>query len=263
MTVTYLDRILADHRSRAAADNRSLDDLIELARQTPDTRGFEAALRSAPGLGVIAEVKRRSPSKGDLSPDLDPTELARAYSDGGAACCSVLTDGEYFGGSAADLKAARSAVDLPVLRKDFTVTASDVADARIMGADAILLIVAALDDVELADFSSLAGELGLDALVEVHDEAEAERAVAVGATLIGVNQRDLSTFDVDTARAVRVAGSLPAQVLRVAESGIAGPVDIPPLVEAGFDAVLVGESLVRSGDPTGAVKSLITAAEGS
>ena len=263
MTVTYLDRILADHRSRAATDDRSLDELIEVAQRAPDPRGFEAALRSAPGLGVIAEVKRRSPSKGDLAPDLNPMELARAYSAGGAACCSVLTDGKFFGGSAADLTAARSAVDLPVLRKDFTVTAADVADARIMGADAVLLIVAALDDVELADFSSLADELGLDALVEVHDEAEAERAAAMGATLIGVNQRDLVTFDVDTARAVRVAASLPAEVLRVAESGIAGAADIPALVEAGFDAVLVGESLVRSGDPTGAVKTLIAAAEGS
>jgi indole-3-glycerol phosphate synthase len=143
-----------------------------------------------------------------------------------------------------------------VIRKDFTVAANDVADARIMGADAVLLIAAALDDVELADFHSLATELSLDALVETHDEAEVERALAVGATLIGVNQRDLVTFEVDTARAVRVGATIPDDVVAVAESGIGGPDDIPPLVAAGFDAVLVGESLVRSGDPASAVSAL-------
>ncbi len=263
MTVTYLDRILADHRAEADADDRSLEELIEMARRAAVPRGFEAALRSAPSLGVIAEIKRRSPSKGDLAPDLDPGQLARAYRDGGAACCSVLTDNAYFGGSPEDLRKARSAVDMPILRKDFTVAATDVADARIMGADAVLLIVAALDDAELADFSALAAELDLDVLVEVHDEAEAERAVAVGATLIGVNQRDLVTFEVDTDRAVRVAASLPPDILRVAESGIGGPNDIPALVAAGFDAVLVGESLVRSGEPRASVRALIEAAGGS
>ena len=256
---TYLARILDAHRAGAAADDRSLDRLVEKAAAVDGVRGFTRALRDAEGVGVISEVKRRSPSKGDLAPDLDPARLARAYRDGGASCLSVLTDRDFFGGSAQDLAAARSAVELPVIRKDFTVSANDVADARLMGADAVLLIVAALDDAELADFHRLAIELGMDALVETHDEAEVERALAVGATLIGVNQRDLVTFEVDTARAARVADTIPQGVVSVAESGIGGPDDIPPLLEAGFDAVLVGESLVRSGDPRAAVEALLRA----
>ncbi len=169
---------------------------------------------------------------------------------------SVLTDGPHFGGSSADLQAARGAVDLPVIRKDFTVAAADVVDARLMGADAILLIVAALDDRELADFHALAVELGLDVLVETHDEAEVERALAVGATLVGVKQRDLLTFEVDQQRAVRVAASLPPGVIRVAESGVRGPDDVRALKDAGYHAVLVGESLVTSGDPEASVRAL-------
>src|SRR5690606_27311825 len=167
-------------------------------------------------------VKRRSPSRGDLAAGLDPAALAAAYERGGATCLSVLTDREFFGGSPDDLRAARAAVSLPVLRKDFTVSEADVCDARIMGADAVLLIVAALDQAELAAFHQLAGEIGLDALVEIHDEAELERALEVGATLVGVNQRDLVTFEVDTDRAVRMAPQMPAGVVRVAESGVRG-----------------------------------------
>jgi indole-3-glycerol phosphate synthase len=207
-------------------------------------------------VAVIAEVKRRSPSKGDLAPDLDPVALARAYAAGGAACLSVLTDVEFFGGSPDDLAAARAACALPVLRKDFTVSALDVADARVMGADAVLLIAAALDDAELHDLMALATELDLDALVEIHDEAELDRAVAVGARLVGVNQRDLVTFEVDTARAVRMAPQMPAGVVRVAESGIAGAADARVLADAGYHAVLVGELLVTSGDPEAAVAAL-------
>ncbi len=253
---TYLDRILASHRAAATADTRSLDALVSQAAEQPPCRGFRHALASADGLGVISEVKRRSPSKGDLNRDLDPAELAKDYERGGATCLSVLTDVEFFAGSAADLAAARAAVSLPVLRKDFTVSAHDVVDARLMGADAVLLIVAALDDAELKDFAALAGELGLDALVETHDEAEVERALAIGADLIGVNQRDLVTFAVDTDRAVRVGRQLPTGVVRVAESGIGGPDDAVPLAAAGYDAVLVGETLVRSGDPATAVAGL-------
>ena len=219
-------------------------------------RGFAAALAGAAGLGVISEIKRRSPSKGDLNPGLDPAEWAVAYQSGGATCLSVLTDVDHFGGSAADLLAARSAVELPVLRKDFTVCANDVVDARLMGADCVLLIVAALDDAELADFGALAAELGLDALVETHDEAEVERALTVGADLIGVNQRDLVTFQVDTDRAVRVGASLPEHAVRVAESGVTGAADAAVLREAGYHAVLVGEALVKSGDPTAAVAAM-------
>jgi len=201
-------------------------------------------------------VKRRSPSKGAIDADLDPAALAAAYERGGAACLSVLTDVAYFGGSPADLAAARDAVAVPVLRKDFTVSAADVCDARIMGADAVLLIAAALDDVELADFHALAIELGLDALVEVHDEPELERATGVDATLVGVNQRDLVTFAVDTDRAVRMAPKMPDGVIRVAESGINGPDDAAVLAAAGYHSVLVGESLVRSSDPAAAVAAM-------
>jgi indole-3-glycerol phosphate synthase len=259
---TYLDRIVTAHRETARADTRRLDLLIGEAQAQPPARGFATALRSVTGLGVIAEVKRRSPSKGDLHVHLDPAELARAYEHGGAACLSVLTDREFFGGSPEDLRDARLAAAVPVLRKDFTVAAADVCDARIMGADAVLLIVAVLDDTELRDFHALAGELRLDALVEVHDEAELDRAMAAGAGLVGVNQRDLVTFEVDSTRAVRVGRALSERgddVVRVAESGIRGPEDAAVLARAGFDAVLVGESLVTSGDPAGAVRALRTA----
>jgi indole-3-glycerol phosphate synthase len=201
-------------------------------------------------------VKRRSPSKGDLAADLDPAALAQAYERGGAACLSVLTDGEFFGGSPDDLRAARAATRVPVLRKDFTVSPADVCDARIMGADAVLLIAAALDDDELADLHTLAVDVGLDALVEVHDEAELDRALAAGAHLVGVNQRDLVTFEVDHERAARVGAAIPPTVVRVAESGVRGPDDAATLAAAGFDAVLVGELLVTSGDPAGAIELL-------
>ncbi len=178
------------------------------------------------------------------------------YAAGDATCLSVLTDADAFGGSPEDLAAARAAVTLPVLRKDFTVSALDVVDARLMGADCLLLIVAALDDVELADFHDLAVEIGLDVLVEAHDEAEVERAMAVGSTMIGINQRDLVTFEVDTERAVRVGRALPTGVVRVAESGIKGTDDAALLAAAGYHAVLVGETLVRSDDPAAAVAGL-------
>ncbi|MGH9284919.1 MAG: indole-3-glycerol phosphate synthase TrpC, partial [Acidimicrobiales bacterium] len=219
-------------------------------------RGFRRALRGAGGLAVIAEVKRRSPSKGALAPDLDPATLAAAYARGGAACLSVLTDGEYFGGSPADLRAARGACGLPVLRKDFTVCEDDICAARAMGADAVLLIVAALSQDELVAFHALARALGLDALVEVHDEREVARALGAGADLIGVNQRDLHTFDVDPERAVRVAAAIPEGVVKVAESGIRGPAGAARLRAAGYHGVLVGEHLVTHPDPAGAVGEL-------
>jgi len=207
-------------------------------------------------VAVISEIKRRSPSKGDLASDLDPALLAQQYEQGGAACLSVLTDVEFFGGSETDLVTARSACSLPVLRKDFTVSARDVCDARLMGADCVLLIAAALDQEELESFLALARDIGLDALIEIHDEPELDRAIAAGADLIGVNQRDLVTFTVDTARAVRMAPQMPAGVVRVAESGITGPEDAAVLAAAGYQAVLVGEHLVTSGDPKGGVAAL-------
>ena len=205
---------------------------------------------------MIAEVKRASPSKGDLNADLDPAGVARAYASGGATCLSVLTDERWFRGSPEDLQAARGAVSIPVLRKDFTVCAADVCDARIMGADAVLLIAAALDDEELSTFHALALEVGLDVLVEIHDEAELARAVAVGASVVGGNQRDLVTFEVDTDRAVRVAPQMPEGLVRVAESGVRGVDDARRLAAAGYHAVLVGESLVTAGDHGAAVRDL-------
>jgi indole-3-glycerol phosphate synthase len=253
---TYLDRILDAHRARARRDGRSLDRLVAAAEEVPACRGFRMALETCSGLGVIAEIKRRSPSRGDLHDGLDPAGMAQRYHQGGATCLSVLTDGAHFGGSPDDLQAARGAMPLPVLRKDFTVSEGDVCDARLMGADAVLLIVAALDGPELEGLSALARHLGLDALVETHDEDEVERALAAGADLIGVNQRDLRTFEVDQARAVRVAASIPAEVTAVAESGVRGVADARALAAAGYRAVLVGESLVTAGDPAAAVADL-------
>jgi indole-3-glycerol phosphate synthase len=257
---TYLDRILDAHREAAAADRRDLDLLVGQAQACGPGRGFSAALRSHPGMAVIAEVKRRSPSKGPLAPDLVPEVLAKAYASAGAACLSVLTDAQFFGGSPADLVEARAAVDLPVLRKDFTVGGADVCDARVMGADAVLLIVGALSPTELDDLVGLARQVGLDALVEVHDEKDAELALAAGATVIGVNQRDLVNFEVDTGRAVRVGASLPASVVRVAESGIRTRSDVARLADAGFDAILVGEALVTAADPGAALTALVGSA---
>jgi indole-3-glycerol phosphate synthase len=253
---TYLDRILAWHRARAEADTRPLTELADAARAMSPTRPFASALRDDQGLAVIAEVKRRSPSRGDLHPDLDPATLAAVYAAGGAAALSVLTDREFFAGSAEDLAAARAATDLPVLRKDFTVSARDVCDARLMGADAVLLIAAGLAPDELAGYHALAGDLGLDALVEVHDENELAVALEAGATLIGVNQRDLVTFEVDHDRAVRMAGAIPPGAVRVAESGVRGGADARALAAAGYDAVLVGEALVTSPDPARLIRDL-------
>lgn len=252
---TYLDEIIAFHRRRAAADGRRVGDLVERAHHTPQPRDAHGAL-SAPGLSVIAEIKRRSPSRGDLAPDLDPAALARDYADGGASWLSVLTDTEHFGGSEEDLRIARGAVSIPVLRKDFTVSAADVCDARLMGADAVLLIVAALDDEELRGLSALARELGLLALVEVHDPDEVERARRAEAEVIGVNQRNLVTFDVDHGLALDLARLVPPGTLKVAESGIRGAGDAEAVAEAGYDAVLVGESLLVSDDPRRGVAAL-------
>ena len=245
---TYLDDIIRHHRDRAAADARPLPELLAQAADHPPPRGLAAALAAAPGVSVIAEVKRRSPSAGELWADLDPAALAATYRDSGAAALSVLTDEPHFGGSPADLRAARRAADLPVLRKDFTVCPADVCEARIMGADAVLLIAAALDDGELRDYSALAVELGLDPLVEVHDAAEIDRAAALGARFVGVNQRDLQTFSVDGSRAARLAGRLPAGAVTVAESGIRTAADVAAVAAAGYDAVLVGQSFVGAGD---------------
>ena len=229
---TYLDRILARHREIEAADTRSIERLAEQAAAMPPVRDFRAALA-------------------------DPADLARRYAHGGAACLSVLTDVEFFGGSADDLRAARGACGLPVLRKDFTISERDVLDARLMGADCLLLIAAAMPHSDLIALHRLARAIGIGVLVEIHDEAELELALMADATLIGVNQRDLVTFQVDHERAVRMAGRMPAGVVKVAESGVRGRADAAALRDAGYDAVLVGELLVTHADPAAAIRSLI------
>jgi len=252
---SVLDRIVAAHRRAAATDARTLGELERAALNGSPVRPFRAAL-AAPGMSVIAEVKRRSPSKGDLAPDLVPAVLAKDYAAGGADCLSVLTDVEFFGGSPEDLHEARGACDLPVLRKDFTVAEADVYDARAMGADAVLLIVAALIEGELTKFLQLAHELEMAALVEVHDAAELDRALDAGAKLVGVNQRDLRTFEVDQERAERLAQAIPPGVVKVAESGIREAADAERLAACGYDAILVGESLVTAPDTANAVRVL-------
>ena len=254
----YLDKILAQHREVAEADNRDLDALIETSLSAPAPRGFASRLRqdSTNNLAVIAEIKRRSPSRGSLNSELDPTLIAQSYEEGGASCLSVLTDADFFGGSVSDLQQARLSVNLPVLRKDFTVSRHDICDARMMGADCVLLIAAALSKSELTEFFKFSIELGLDALVEVHDETELTLAIDSGATLIGVNQRDLHTFQVDHQRAVRMAAMIPTNVVRVAESGVKTRDDARSLRDAGYDAVLVGESLVTSNNISNSVREL-------
>ena len=244
----YLDEILAQHREVASRDSRSLSGLIEATRTISNSRGFAKRLieDSKNALAVIAEIKRRSPSRGLLSHDLDPKVVAEQYKNAGASCISVLTDSDFFGGSVDDLKSARGAVDLPVLRKDFTVSLNDICDAKLMNADCILLIVAALNKFELAEFHNFALELGLDVLVEIHDEPELDLALEVGAKMIGVNQRNLRTFEVDQQRAVRIAKKIPGSVVRVAESGVRTRDDALQLRDAGYHAVLVGETLVTS-----------------
>jgi indole-3-glycerol phosphate synthase len=260
---TYLGKIVAWHRNRAQAEGYHDPAVITALRAevqqrllTDPLRGFIAAV-AGPQLSVIAEIKRRSPSKGPLAADLDPATTAREYAQGGASCLSVLTDAEHFGGSTADLRLARRSVGVPVIRKDFTVCEADVLQATAMGADCVLFIVAALSEDELSRFAATASDIGIDVLWETHDEAEVEIALRHGAQMIGVNQRDLHTFQVDQQRAVRVGATIPSTVVRVAESGVRGPEDAAALRAAGFDAILVGESIVTSGDRSTAVRALI------
>lgn len=256
MTRTYLDDIVAWHRRRSLNDSRSFVDLLDQAKGCVPTRGFASSIRATPHLAVIAEIKRKSPSKGDLNASLNPASLALQYQRGGASCLSVLTDGNHFGGSVADLQQAREATTVPVIRKDFTVDVRDICDARIMGADCVLLIAAVLRPGELSSFLEVCREVDIDSLVEVHDETELNVALRAGATLVGVNQRDLVTFSVDQARAVRMAPLIPDNVVKVAESGVRGRADAIALRAAGYDAILVGEHLVTSSNPEDALTEL-------
>ena len=259
--MTILDEILDRKRREveSALARRSAGAMRAAAiAVTQPTRGFRRALEAAEAPAIIAEIKRRSPSKGLIRADFEPAELARAYAAGGAATLSVLTDEHYFGGRLEFLARIREAVGLPLLRKDFIVDAYQIDEARVAGADAILLIVAALPPDQVADFARHARTLRLDVLVEVHDEAEFEVALGVGASLIGVNNRDLKTFDVDLGVTERLAARLPVgpNVLLVSESGIAGPEQIARLEKAGAKAFLVGESLMRAADVTAALEQL-------
>jgi indole-3-glycerol phosphate synthase len=223
-----------------------------------DPRDPMTAFRS-PSVSVIAEVKRRSPSKGGLADIPDPAELARAYAEGGAAAISVLTEERRFGGSLDDLRAVRAAVDTPLLCKDFIVEGYQLVEARAAGADLALLIVAALGRDDLRRLHDQARELGLTVLVEVHDEPETERAVELGAELVGINARNLKTLDVDPATFSKLAPLVPADRVLVAESGIGGPEDVARYAAEGARAVLVGEALVKDGHPVAAVRSLCEA----
>ena len=256
-----LAEICATKRQEVAARKAlaSLTDLDAYAASQSAPRGFEAALRAkaASGYALIAEIKKASPSKGLIRADFDPADHARAYQDGGAACLSVLTDAPYFQGHEDYLIAARGACDLPVLRKDFMVDTWQVAEARAIGADAILIIVAALGDAEMAEIEAAALERGMDVLVEVHNEAEMARASALKSRLIGVNNRDLKRFVTDLATSERLAALAPTGTLLVSESGINHHADLLRLQQAGIHTFLVGESLMRQANVAAATRELL------
>jgi indole-3-glycerol phosphate synthase len=239
---------------------RTLAALESAARNASSPRGFRQALVKghAPGkLSLIAEIKKASPSKGLIRADFDPPALARNYEAGGAACLSVLTDGPSFQGADAYLIDARAAVSLPCIRKDFLVDPWQVAESRALGADAILVILAMIDDVVAAELMSEAKRLGMDALVEVHDEGEMDRAGVLGSDLVGINNRDLKSFIVDLAVTERLAAQAPKDALLVTESGIFTHDDVVRMEAAGATAMLVGESLMRQADVTAATKILV------
>ncbi len=258
--VTVLDDIIAGVSEDLAVRQGevSLEQLQAAAAAAPSPIDGLAAL-SSPGVSVIAEVKRSSPSKGPLAAIADPAGLAADYEQGGAAAVSVLTEGRRFGGSLADLSAVRARVGIPVLRKDFIVTSYQLWEARAAGADMALLIVAALEQEQLVSLIERARSIGLTPLVEIHDEQEGERAVAAGANLIGVNARNLKTLAVDRDTFARVAPTLPAEAVLVAESGVRGPHDLLAYAAAGANAVLVGESLVTGRSPRETVHELVAA----
>ena len=258
--MSVLDEIVAGVHEDVA-DRMSvvpLDELKERAASAPPPRNAVAALSSS-GISVIAEVKRASPSLGSIATIADPASLAREYEQGGAHCISVLTEQRRFCGSLADLDAVRAAVSVPVLRKDFVVTSYQLWEARVHGADLVLLIVAALDQQQLIGLVERSLSLGLTPIVEVHDEDEVERALSAGAEIIGVNARNLKTLEVDREAFARLAPRIPDQCITIAESGIRGPHDLIVYAECGADAVLVGESLVRHANPRTAVHELVTA----
>jgi indole-3-glycerol phosphate synthase len=249
---------LIDATRRRLADRKRAHSLAELERRLPPEgldRPFAEAL-SRPGTSVIAEYKRKSPSAGVIGEGASVTDMVRAYERGGAAAISILTEEDHFGGSLADLEAARAATDLPILRKDFTIDPYQLYEAKVYGADAVLLVVGALSDSELGSLHGIAGQLELDAIVEVHDEEELERALAVDADVIGINNRDLSDFRVDLGVTFELLTDVPAGKTVVSESGIHTRADVEELEQVGVDAVLVGEALMRAPDPEAACRDL-------
>ncbi|WP_344169881.1 indole-3-glycerol phosphate synthase TrpC [Pilimelia columellifera] len=255
-----LSQILAGVREDLAVRERDLPmgEVKRLAAAAPPPIDALAALRQ-PGVAVIAEVKRSSPSKGTLAEIADPAELAIQYAAGGARAISVLTEGRWFGGSLADLAAVRAAIDIPLLRKDFVVSSYQVHEARAHGADLVLLIVAALEQNALVGLLERIESLGMTALVEVHTVEEADRALDAGAKVIGVNARNLQTLEVDRTVFEKIAPGLPASVVKIAESGVRGPHDLIRYASCGADAVLVGEGLVTHKSPRDAVAEMVTA----
>ena len=257
-----LDQIAAYKRVDVAARKaaRPLAEVEQAALSASPPRGFRRALEAAhaPGrLALIAEIKKASPSKGLIRADFDPPALAKAYEQGGATCLSVLTDAPYFEGHEEYLVAARAACTLPVLRKDFMVDPWQVTEARSIGADAILIIVAALDDAQMRDIEQAAIALDMDVLVEVHDAAELDRALALRSRLIGVNNRDLRDFSVDFARTYELVGRAPAGCTFVAESGLSSHADLAAMAEHGVDCFLIGEALMRQADVAVATKAML------
>jgi indole-3-glycerol phosphate synthase len=245
--------------ARAKAE-RPLSEVERAARAAAPPRGFLAALRcaSAGGYGLIAEIKRASPSAGLIRADFDPATLARAYARGGATCLSVLTDTPYFQGRPEDLVAAREAVALPVLRKDFMLDPYQIAESRALAADCVLLIMAALEDGEAAELESAAMDLRMDVLAEVHERSELQRALRLKTPLIGINNRDLKSLKVDLATSEQLARDLPSDRLVVSESGVHGPKDLARVASAGIRCFLVGESLMRQSDLEAATRALVT-----
>lgn len=260
--MSVLQKICDDKREHVAACKAKISQaaLEQQLKSASPVRGFINALRAKEATAqpaLIAEIKKASPSVGVIREDFSPAELAKAYKAGGAACLSILTDGPYFQGKTEYLLAGRAACDLPVLRKDFIVDTYQVYETRAMGADGMLIIMAALDDAQVRDFYQLATELNLDVLFEVHDRAELDRAMLCAPMMVGVNSRNLKTLKVDLNTALDIARAMPAGKLRVAESGIHGHEDLKRLQTAGFPAFLVGESLMRQPDVTAATKALL------
>lgn len=259
-----LERILARKREeiRERRARVSLAEIQALAEKAPPPRGFTRAIRAriaSGGAAVIAEIKKASPSQGVIRADFHPADIARSYAAGAATCLSVLTDVDFFQGADAYLTDARAACDLPVLRKDFTIDAYQIFEARALGADCILLIVAALDDTRLREFTAVAHQIGMDVLVEAHDAAELERALRTDAALIGINNRDLRTFKTSLQTTLGLRERIPADRILVTESGIHAAADVALMRAAGVNAFLIGEAFMRAEDPGAELRRLFAA----